>query len=112
MGSRPDADRQKILTEAQDQRRLPGVPVDPGLRRPAPSGLLDATGLTLLELMVVVGVMALLAAIAIPLYQNFLKKAKWVEAETVLRDIPRLSGPGPSFGVRSRSRRSVLGERL
>jgi prepilin-type N-terminal cleavage/methylation domain-containing protein len=90
MCSGPDADRLKKLGAAQDQRRLPGVPTDPELREPASSGLLDATGLTLLELMVVVGVIALLAAIAMPLYQNFMKKAKWVEAETVLRDIARL----------------------
>lgn len=52
--------------------------------------LRDTKGLTLIELVVAVGVVAILAAIAMPLYQSFLKKAKAVEAESVLRDIERL----------------------
>jgi prepilin-type N-terminal cleavage/methylation domain-containing protein len=58
--------------------------------REANGPLENARGMTLIELMVTVGILAILAAVAIPLYQNFLKKAKAVEAESILKDIERL----------------------
>ncbi len=48
------------------------------------------SGFTLIELLIGIGLMAILAMIAMPQYERYLKKAKAVEAEQVLHDIERL----------------------
>src|SRR5437899_3922069 len=50
----------------------------------------ETRGFTLVELTIVIGVIGILAAFAIPQFQNFLKKAKMVEGETALTEIKRL----------------------
>ena len=49
--------------------------------RPAPNGF------TLLELMIVVVIVAILAAIAVPNYSDYVKRAKIIEATTGLSDL-------------------------
>lgn len=60
------------------------------LHKIASASLSSAAGFTLLELMVVVGILGILAAIGIVSYSHFLKKAKAVEAETALLEVQRL----------------------
>ena len=50
----------------------------------------DSKGFTLVELMIVVAIIAIISMIAIPMFQNFVKKAKAVEGETALAEIKRL----------------------
>jgi prepilin-type N-terminal cleavage/methylation domain-containing protein len=50
----------------------------------------ETRGFTFVELTIVIAVIGLLAAFAIPMFQNFLKKAKTVEGETALTEIKRL----------------------
>jgi type IV pilus assembly protein PilE len=50
----------------------------------------DSKGFTLIELMMVVAMIAILAVLAIPVFQDFMKKAKMVEAESALAEIKRL----------------------
>ena len=50
----------------------------------------DIKGFTLIEVMIAIGILGLLVAVAIPQYQKFLKKAKQVEVEQSLREIERL----------------------
>ena len=50
----------------------------------------DSKGFTLVELVIVVAVIALIAALAIPMFVDFIKKAKVVEGETAVTDIKRL----------------------
>ncbi len=47
-------------------------------------------GFTLVELMIVVGVMGILAAIAIPQYDSYLRKSKRAEAKTALNALAQL----------------------
>src|SRR2546428_13504644 len=47
-------------------------------------------GFTLVELLIVIGIIGIIAALAIPMFQNFIKKAKMVEGETALSEIKRL----------------------
>jgi len=50
----------------------------------------ETRGFTIVELTIVIATIGLLAAFAIPMFQNFQKKAKTVEAETALSEIKRL----------------------
>ena len=50
----------------------------------------DSKGFTLVELVIVVAVIALIAALAIPMFVDFIKKAKMVEAEAAVTEIKRL----------------------
>jgi type IV pilus assembly protein PilE len=54
------------------------------LRPPGPRPAQD--GFTLLELMVVVAIVAVLAAIALPNYSDYVKRGKIIEATTALSD--------------------------
>lgn len=45
-----------------------------------------AAGFTLLELMIAVAIVAILAAIALPSYSDYIKRAKLVEAQNALAD--------------------------
>ena len=47
-------------------------------------------GLTLIELIIVLLVIAILIGISVPIYQYFLKKAKQVEAQIALKEISKL----------------------
>src|SRR2546425_6405697 len=76
-------------------------------------------GFTLVELLIVIGIIGIIAALAIPMFQNFIKKAKMVEGETALSEIKRLeehyqaenltfSGSLPTIGYRSEEHTSEL----
>ena len=47
----------------------------------------DESGFTLIELMVVVGIVSLLASVAIPTFSKYIRKAKSTEARTSLKQI-------------------------
>jgi len=60
-------------------------------------------GFTLLELLIVIGVIALLAALALPSYTEYIRKGKRGEAATALGDITlrqeRYRADNPSYGT-------------
>jgi len=54
--------------------------------RPAPRGRLPRNGFTLIEVMIVVAIVGILAAIALPNYSYYVQRAKIIEATTSLSD--------------------------
>jgi len=56
-------------------------------RRAAGQALTRAAGFTLIELMISVAVIAILAAIALPAYQTYIRKSRRAEAKTALLDL-------------------------
>jgi type IV pilus assembly protein PilE len=56
-------------------------------RSPAPRGRLPRNGFTLIEVMIVVAIVGVLAAIALPNYSDYVKRAKIIEATTGLSDL-------------------------
>ena len=50
----------------------------------------DSKGFTLVELLVVLATIGIISALAIPMFQGFIKKAKAVEGEVALSEIKRL----------------------
>lgn len=76
---------------ASDQRRRESRPVPRGYSAPrrdrrAPS-LRDERGLTLVELMVVVTIIAIIAAVAIAVYQDIVKKSKLAADQGVVSSL-------------------------
>lgn len=69
----------------------------------------ETRGFTLVELTIVVAVIGLLAALAIPQFQNFLKKAKAVEGETALSEVRRLEEHYFSENLQYSSTLSTIG---
>ncbi len=45
------------------------------------------TGFTLVELMITVGIVGILASVAIPTFKGFVRKTKWSEATTIMKTI-------------------------
>ena len=54
--------------------------------RPAPRGRLPRNGFTLIEVMIVVAIVGILAAIALPSYSYYVQRSKIIEATTSLSD--------------------------
>lgn len=50
----------------------------------------DSKGFTLVELLIALAIVGIIAALAIPMFLNFVKKAKMVEGEVALSEIKRL----------------------
>jgi type IV pilus assembly protein PilE len=63
-----------------------GRPLGPALRRVFHK---KVGGFTLIEALIVVAIMALLAAIALPIYQSYVRKSRRTVAKTTLLDVAR-----------------------
>jgi len=72
----------------------------------------DSKGFTLIELMIVIAIIAIIAAIAIPMFLNFMKKAKMVEGETALAEVKRLEERYFSDNLQYSNDLSVMGFNL
>lgn len=59
---------------------------EPLYRRSAPRGRLPRNGFTLIEVMIVVAIVGILAAIALPNYSYYVQRSKIIEATTSLSD--------------------------
>lgn len=50
----------------------------------------ETAGFSLIEVVIIVGIIGLMVAFAVPMFANFAKKAKMVEGETVATELKRL----------------------
>ena len=69
-------------------------------------------GFTLVELLVVIAIISIIAMIAIPMFLNFMKKAKMVEGETALAEVKRLEERYFSDNLQYSNDLSVMGFNL
>lgn len=66
--------------------------IDPVAYDPGSKGMKKRDGFTLIELVIVIAIVGVLAAIAMPTYFDFIKKAKRVEAQQALSEVAKKEG--------------------
>jgi len=66
-------------------------------------------GFTLVELLVVIAIISIIAMIAIPMFLNFMKKAKMVDGETALAEVKRLEDQYFSDNLQYSNNLSAMG---